>query len=90
MIRSLKRTFITIKRFNSPTVALRVVAGSPFHAAKALYPILLAHLERCFCAIADRGESRLHRRCELSHLLCAGESGASVTKGLPALTMRLA
>ena len=57
---------------------------------EALYPILLAHLERCFCAIADRVESRLHRRCELSHLLCAGESGASVTKGLPALTTRLA
>ena len=89
MIRSLKRTLV-IKRFNAPTVALRVVAGSLFHAAEALYPILLAHLERCFCAIADRVESRLHRRCELCHLLCAGESGASVTKGLPALTMRLA
>ena len=89
MIRSLKRTFI-IKRFNAPTVALRVVAGSLFHAAEALYPILLAYLERCFCAIAGRVESRLHRRFELCHLLCAGESGASVTKGLPALTTRLA
>ena len=89
MIRSLKRTFV-IKRFNAPTVALRVVAGSLFHAAEALYPILLAHLERCFCAIAGRVESRLHRRFELCHLLCAGESGASVTKGLPALTTRLA
>ena len=89
MIRSLKRTFI-IKLFNAPIVARRVVAGSLFHAPEALYPILLAHLERCFCAIADRVESRLHRRCELCHLLCAGESGASATKGLPALTMRLA
>ena len=89
MIRSLKRTFI-IKLFNTPIVARRVVAGSLFHAAEALYPILLAHLERCFSAIADRVESRLHRRCELSHLLCAGESGVSVTKGLPALTTRLA
>ena len=89
MIRSLKTTVI-IKRVNALTVALRVVAGSLFHAAEALYPILLAHLERCFCAIADRVESRLHLRCELIHLLCAGESGASVTKGLPALTTRLA
>ena len=89
MIRSLKRTFI-IKLFNAPIVARRVVAGSLFHAVEALYSILLAHLECCFCAIADRVESRLHRRCELSHLLCAGESGASVTKGLPALTTRLA
>ena len=89
MIRSLKRNFI-IKLFNAPTIVLRVVAGSFFHAAEALYPILLAHLERCFCAIAGRVESRLHRRCELCYLLCAGESGASVTKVSPALTMRLA